>query len=108
MSESILDGFNRPITYIGLEQVESTDSAPIIIKVPCVSGSWLTADDDLLVRVLVRLNGTSDSYVDVQVSPVNLNPFSGTTVAFDMVVRTNSVSGGVSPMAVEVRRTLNP
>ena len=107
MSLAILDTADQPITYISFQQEENSDSAIIVIRVPCAAGQSLTADDIAETRVLARENGTMDTFVDIATSPIDLSPYAGTNQDFDVKVHTNGVSGIVST-AVEVRVTYNP
>jgi len=106
MSE-ILDAGNRPLTYIALQQQENTDSQIIFIRVPCAAGQFLAASDVSEARVLARLAGSSDPFVDLFDDPIDLAPFDGTITDFDIKVHTGSVTG-IIPTAVDVKVTYNP
>jgi hypothetical protein len=103
----ILDAGNRPISYISLQQQENTDSQIIFIRVPCSAGQFLAANDVTEARVLARLAGSSDPFVDLFDNPIDLTPFDGTTTDFDIKVHTGLVTG-IIPTAVEVKVTYNP
>lgn len=104
---NILDTADVPITYVGLQQAEGTDSQIIIIRVPCLNGQFLVASDVSEARVLVRENGTLDAFQDISTLPIDLSPFAGTNQDFDLKVHTESVVG-IVPVAVGVRVTYNP
>lgn len=103
---NVLDAGNQPLSYISLQQEESTDSQLILIRVPCVSGLFLTAEDVPEARMMVSVHGAG-SFQDVAISPLDLAPYDGTTQDFDLKVHTTAVSG-VVPVAVDVRVTYNP
>lgn len=103
---NILDAGNQPLTYMAMQQAESTDSQVIVIRAPCLAGQFLTADDVTEARVLVRESGVG-SYQDISTTPIDLSPYDGLTQDFELKVHTTSVDG-IVPVAVEVRVTYNP
>lgn len=104
---AILDTMNQPLTHVSFQQVENSDSAVLVIRVPCVTGQFLTADDVIEARVLARKNGTADTFVDLASLPIDLAPYDGTDADFDVKVHTNAVTG-IVPTAIGVRVTYNP
>lgn len=103
---NILDTDDVPISQISLQQEETADSQIIVIRVPCQSGLFLTADGVSEARVLVREHGVG-SYQDIHTSPIDLAPHDGSNQDFDLKVHTGSVTGIVS-VAVDVKVTHNP
>jgi hypothetical protein len=102
----ITDTSNVPISYLRFSQVESADSAVFVVRVPCVAGQALKAEDNADVRVLGRRHGTADAFVDLASNPISLTPFAGTNTDFDLKLHTNAVAGIVST-AIELRATFN-
>jgi hypothetical protein len=99
----ITDLADVPITYITMSLQELTDSAVFVIKVPCQANSHLRCPGDANGKVLMRLNGTSDTFVDIAVSPIDLNPYAGQTKNFDVKVHANDITGLVhAVLPVEV------
>lgn len=90
---NITDVDDVPITYISMSLQELTDSSVFVIKVPCVAGTHLASDADANAVVKARLNGTSDPFVDIATSPIDLDPYAGETKLFDMKVHANNVTG---------------
>jgi len=103
---NVLDAGNQPLTFINLQQAESSDSQIFVIRIPCASGQFLTADDVTEARVMVRPFGVG-SYVDVQSSPIDLTPYDGTIQDFEMKFHTTSVTG-IVPVVIDVRVTYQP
>jgi hypothetical protein len=103
----ITDTSNVPISYLRFSQAESTDSSVFVVRVPCASGQWLKAADNANVRVVGRLHGTADPFVDLADDPISLDPYAGTNTDFDLKLHTNAVAGLVST-SVELRATFNP
>lgn len=102
----ITDTNDVPITYLSFTQAESTDGTVFVIRVKCLSGLKLVAQDVADVRVLARRHGTVDAFVDIATSPIALTPYAGTSVDFDVKLHTNAVTAFVST-AVEIRVTYN-
>jgi len=90
---SITDINDISITYISMSLQELQDSAVFVIKVPCLAHSSLRSLADASAKVLVRLNGTSDPFIDIAANPIDLNPYAGQTKSFDVKVHTNDVNG---------------
>lgn len=107
MSAQITDTAGVPITYLNFTQVESSDSANFTVRVPCIAGQWLKADDNPDVRILARPAGSMGSFVDLATDPISLDPYAGTNADFELHLHTNAVAGLVST-AVELRATFNP
>ena len=103
----ITDTNDVPITYLRFAQVENSDSAVFVVRVPCASGQWLKAADDANARLLGRRHGTADAFVDLASNPISLTPYAGTNTDFDLKLHTNAVAGLVAT-AVELRATFNP
>lgn len=100
---SITDINDVPITYISMSLQELTDSAVFVIKVPCLAHSHLSCPGDASAKVTARLNGTADAFVDISVSPIDLNPYADQTKSFDVKVHANNVTGLVrAALPVEV------
>lgn len=100
------DTGDNVLTYVSVELEESSDSAVLVVRVPCVAGMSLTADDDPDVRVMGRPTGVG-SYQDLAASPISLTPYDGSDQDFDVKLSSGSVSG-VLTTAVGVRATYNP
>lgn len=90
---SITDINDVPITYISMLLPELTESDVFVIKVACVDGTSLSSDVDASAKVLARLNGTADPFVDLATDPIDLSPFDGETKSFDMKVEALNVVG---------------
>lgn len=103
---NVLDTNDIPITSVSLQQPESTDGPVIVIRIPCLAGQFLVADDNADARVLVRETGVG-IYQDVGTTPFDLSPYDGATQDFDMKTHTNSVIGIVHH-AIDVEITYNP
>ena len=91
--QQITDINDVPITYISMSLQELTDSGVFVIKVPCQALSHLSCPGDSSAKVMARLNGTSDAFIDLAVSPIDLNPYAGQTKSFDIKVHANNVAG---------------
>lgn len=102
------DTNGQALTYVSVQLPESSDGGVLVVRVPCVAGMSLTADDDPDVRVLARENGTADPFQDLASSPLDLTPYAGADQDFDVKLHANSVSGGIVTKAVGVRATYNP
>lgn len=89
----ITDTNDVPITYISMSLQELTDSAVFVIKVPCQAGSHLSSEVNASAVVKARLNGTSDSFVDIASTPIDLDPYAGETKLFDVKVHANDITG---------------
>jgi hypothetical protein len=90
---AITDTSDVPISYISMSLQELSDSAVFVIKVPCQAHSHLQSEVDANAVVKARLNGTSDAFVDIAASPIDLNPYAGQTKLFDVKVHANDVTG---------------
>lgn len=102
------DTAGQELTYVSVELPESSDSAVLTVRVPCVTGMSLAADDDPDVRVLGREAGSGDPFQDLSASPIDLTPYAGTDQDFEVKLHANVVSSGVLTKAVGVRATYNP
>lgn len=103
----ITDQDDVEITYMNFSQEESTDSAVFVLKVPCKSGQWLKADTNPDVTILGREHGTADAFVDLNTNPISLDPYDGTSQAFDLKLSTGDITGMVST-AIDLRATFDP
>lgn len=100
---SITDIDDVSITYISMSLPELTESSVFVIKVPCVVGTSLSSVIDASAKVLARLNGTVDPFVDLATDPIDLSPYNGETKSFDVKVEALNVVGLVrAALPVEV------
>ena len=90
---SITDIDDVPITYISMSLPELTESDIFVIKVACLIGTSLSSDANINAKVLARLNGTADPFVDLAVIPIDLSPYDGETKSFDVKVEALNVVG---------------
>lgn len=96
MADSILDIDGHPIEHLSAQLPEQTDSSIMIIQVPCMAGAFLQVEDNAHVRVLGRLNNTANIFQDLHTQPIDLTPFDGLIVSFDIMLRANAVDGDTS------------
>lgn len=78
--------------------VSGDDSVELVIGVDAVAGQSLRSGADGLDRasVLGRRHGTTDPFVDLDAMPIDLTPWAGTRVLFDIKIR---ASGGLTDLA---------
>jgi hypothetical protein len=104
MSEMTDTGGN-PLTYTYFTLPESTDGPVFVVRSPGGPGVFLKADADPSLRVVGRRSGTSNAFVDLATSPLELAWADPADV--DVKARANAVTGLVQA-AVSVRSTKNP
>lgn len=90
---SITDIDDVPITYISMSLPELDESDVFVIKVECADGTTLASEVNASAKVLARLNGTADPFVDIADTPIDLSPHAGQTKLFDVKVETLNVVG---------------
>jgi hypothetical protein len=103
----ITDTNGTPLSSLPLTLVELTDSAPVVIRVPCAAGLFLASPGHESAQVLARRSGTSDAYADLSTDPLDLSPYAGTVVEFDLKIHTLAVSASVFA-AIPLVVTANP
>lgn len=68
----ITDTSDAPLTYLYYYLPESSDGAVMVVRSPGGTGRFLKADASADLRVLGRRAGTSDAFVDLATSPLEL------------------------------------
>ncbi|MGB7925603.1 MAG: hypothetical protein WCF57_20360 [Pyrinomonadaceae bacterium] len=107
---NIADTADNPLAYVPLVVEEETESAVLVVRVPCVAGMFLTATASESAQVLVREAAarlTEESFVDIATAPIDLSPYAGQTVEFDLKVAVGDVAG-FERIALQVRVTSAP
>ncbi len=102
------DTNGQELTYVSSQLAESTDGPVLVVRVPCVAGMSLTADDDPDVRVMGRESASGDPFQDLASSPIDLTPYAGGDQDFDVKLHANAIASGIVTKAVGVRATYNP
>src|SRR5437868_15205456 len=87
MSRNFYDEFGAVLLYWPVWLDESSQSAQLVIGLdtPAV-GYQLRATNDVKVRAMARLHGTTDPFMDLGVSPIDLGGFVGPITQFDIYV----------------------
>lgn len=101
----ITDTGDAPITYVYFLLTESSDGPSLVVRAPGGAGRFLKADDDADLRVLGRRSGTSDSFVDLATSPLDIS----WSDSADVEIKAHA--GAVSAFeqrAVHVKSTYSP
>lgn len=106
-SRQVTDILGTLLDNVNVLLVEGTESFVLVAIVPCEAGRYLTASDDPLVRVLVRVTGSESPFVDIATTPFDLTPFDGDNTQFDFKLSAGAVAASVIA-AVRVRVTPNP
>ena len=103
---SILDTNNNPLTHVAASLSENGEWT-FVVRVPCVSGTFLAAAQSEKATVLARLTGSGDPFIDIAATPLSLTPYADTTVNFDIKIVAANVAG-VQHVAIPVKVTFNP
>lgn len=101
----ITDVNNHLITYLHYMLTELTNSPSMIIRAPGGSGRFIKADDNPMLRILGRRAGTTDAFVDLFTSPLELawaNP-----ADVEIKTQANAITN-LEQVVVHVRITKNP
>lgn len=105
--KQITDTTGAAITVVAMSLIENTESAVLVVRVPCLAGQYLAADGDASAQVLARRTGTLASFLDISSTPISLTPYAGQTVEFDLKVKALAVVG-LKRVAIPVRVTYSP
>lgn len=103
--EQITDTGDAPITYLYFLLAESTDGPVVVVRSPGGSGVFLAADDNANLRVKGRRAGTSNTFVDLATTPLELAWADPADV--EIKAHANAVTG-LEQEAITVRSTRNP
>lgn len=103
----ILDTNGIPISALPVSLVENSDSLPVTIRVECVAGRYLASAGHASAQVLARRSGTGDAYADLSVSPLDLTPYDGEIIDFDLKLHAGAVASMLLA-AIRLRVTPNP
>lgn len=79
--------------------VAGHDSAVLVVGVDTPQDTDLTIHVDERITVLARLNGTSDPFVDIAASPIDLRTLSG-RIFFDLKLRASMDADGFDRVAL--------
>lgn len=104
---SITDASGNPLTQIALVIGEASESAVIVCRVPCRSGTYLTAEGQPMATVFARRTGSGQAFAALSLAPISLTDFNDQTIEFDVKIVTGEVSG-LESMALPVRVTHQP
>lgn len=107
MSKAITGATGAAITVLSMSLVEGAESDVILIRVPCLAGQHLAADGNASAQVFARLTGSGGPFLDISAAPIDLTPYAGLTVEFDLKMTAGAVSG-IKRVAIPVRVTYNP
>jgi len=102
MSDAITDTGGNPILYVNLSLSENSDSVVVAVLIPAKAGMKLTTDVNASASVMARLTGSGATFVDIAASPIDLTPWAGTTVGFDLKVHSNAAAS-LARLAMPVR-----
>lgn len=105
--QAITDSDGAAITVLSMSLSAGAESAALTVRVPCLAGQFLVADGDPAASALARLQGSGDPYADISSSPIDLTPYAGQTVEFDLKVSAGDAAG-VKRVAIPVRVTYSP
>jgi len=94
-------------TVFSLSLTSEAESPVFTVPVPALAGQFLTAGGDASASVLARVQGSGADFVDISAEPIDLTPYDGDEVTFDVKVLAAEVTG-VKRMALEVRATDAP
>lgn len=104
MSE-ITDTSNVPLTYMYFLLTESSNGPIVVVRSPGGVGRFLKADDDVDLRILGRRAGTSDAFVDLAITPLELTWADPADVEIKAHAEAVTL---IEHRAVTVRSTRNP
>lgn len=91
--KAILDTLDAPITALQMSLTEETESAVLIVRVPCAANQFLKSDSNPYAQVLARRTGSGSVFQDIAASPIDLTPYADTLTLFDIKVVALSVEG---------------
>lgn len=90
----ITDTDDNQINALPFSLNEETTSDVFTIRLTDFqAGQVLTCDGSLFARVMCRLANSSDAFVDTNTSPIDLTPYVGEAVDFELKVVSLQVSG---------------
>lgn len=104
---NVLDMNGSIIAMVPLVLQGGETSQVFIIDVPCIAGYWLTSSLHPDAQVLVRRNGTADTFLDLYTDPVDLSPDAPGVARFDLKVYNDTVAV-IQREILEVRVTPSP
>lgn len=91
--KAITDTTGAPITALQMSLAEETESSTFVVRVPCAANQFLRSDENDYAQVLARIAGSSDAFSNLADSPIDLTPYAGLTVEFDLKVAALEVDG---------------
>lgn len=103
----VTDTNDVTLSYVSLILEEGTESAIFVVRFPARAGQFLAANDDALVEALGRKSGTSDAFVNLFTDPIDLTPYDGQTVDFDIKASAGMVTF-LQRVGLQIRITYNP
>ncbi|HEV2860244.1 MAG TPA: hypothetical protein VGX48_04495, partial [Pyrinomonadaceae bacterium] len=94
-------------TVFSMSLTAGAESPVFTVSVPAAAGHWLRSQVDSSASVLARVQGSGADFVDISAEPVDLTPYAGDDVTFELKVLAAEVTG-VKRVALEVRATDAP
>jgi len=103
----ITDTNGAQITNVSYSLAELSDGPILVVVLSPLANQFLAAALDTRAKVLARRTDSGNAFVDIAASPINLTPWAGQRVSFDVRVQTLAVTG-LERVAIPVRVTYNP
>lgn len=85
----ITDAEGAAVGYIAADLTAGEETLPVTVNVSPDAGDKLraSADPDGRASILAKPTGTMDALTDISAGEIDLTPYAGLTVQFDLVIR---------------------